>query len=88
MKLCETADRVATRKIEPAEQTGLISVPKMKRMLREGYHFCHSCNLETTPIEGENGRVATCGRCGSHRLKYYPPVLSLDRVFLQPDDLK
>jgi hypothetical protein len=45
--------------------------------LLEGYWFCLSHGGPCERIEGEQGQPAHCETCGSHRLKWNPPVFSL-----------
>lgn len=41
---------------------------------RGGGWWCYDCESECERMEGEQGQPATCGRCGSHRIQYQPPI--------------
>lgn len=42
--------------------------------LQQGFWFCHTCESPTERNEGENGQPAHCGRCGSFRIEFVPPI--------------
>jgi hypothetical protein len=54
---------------------------KLQSMYTEGFWDCKDCQAPCDREEGENGQPAHCHRCGSHRIKWNPPV---DQV-LQPE---
>jgi hypothetical protein len=42
--------------------------------LGTGGWWCTDCESQTERLEGEQGQPAACGRCGSYRISYQPPI--------------
>lgn len=43
-------------------------------VLNNGSWQCDDCDSFCDRIEGEHGQPAHCHRCGSHRIKFVPPL--------------
>lgn len=47
---------------------------KISEVLLNGFWYCYGCESITEREEGEQGQPAHCGRCGSARVEWQPPV--------------
>lgn len=45
----------------------------LRRLCETGFHFCQCCQ-KITELVCREGAYPKCGLCGSHRVKWCPPV--------------
>lgn len=57
---------------------------RLSGLCSHGFHFCLACQRVTVPRD--TGRQV-CGRCGSHRVRWCPPVLNFAGPETKTEDL-
>lgn len=64
-----------TKKVAPDWQVRRRIFGRLMLALEDnGGWWCQDCGQQTEREEGEQGQPAHCLRCGSHRIRYQPPM--------------